>query len=308
VTPPASVSAADNLRAAGMVALTMSFFAVSDTLVKTLFDRLPVGQVLGLRGSLIVLMLLGFLLVRRRRLVLAHLVDRIALLRALSEVAVAYAFFKSLQLMPLADATVLLFAAPIIMTMASTLLLGEKVGPRRWTAVLVGFFGVVLVAGPGNATIGWTALLPLAAAFMVAGRDLITRYVPPGHDSTTVALTTAIAVTIGGWLSLPMGGLGLAGAWAWPTLQEWLVIAASSLLIGIAYNTVVIGYRLGEASFLAPFRYTSIPLAILLSWTVFGDVPSFPMLAGALIITASGIFIFVRERQLARRARLAEGG
>ncbi len=306
MTPPPAVSAADNLRAAGLVALTMAFFAVSDTLVKTLFDRLPVGQVLALRGSLIVLMLLGFLLVRRRRLVLAQLVDRIAILRAASEVAVAYAFFKSLQLMPLADATVLLFAAPIIMTVASSLFMGERVGPRRWTAVLVGFLGVVLVAGPGNQALGWTALLPLAAAFLVAGRDLITRYVPQGHDSTTVALTTAIAVTIGGWLSLPMGGLGLAGAWAWPTGAEWLVIAASSFLIGIAYNTVVSGYRLGEASFLAPFRYTSIPLAILLSWTVFGDVPSPVMLLGALIITASGIFIFVRERQLARRARLAE--
>jgi drug/metabolite transporter (DMT)-like permease len=307
VTPPGAASAADNLRAAGMVALTMSFFAISDTLVKTLFDRLPVGQVLGLRGSLIMLLLLAILAVRRRRLVLAHLVDRIAMLRALSEIAVAFAFFKSLQLMPLADATVLLFAAPIIMTVASTLLLGEKVGPRRWTAVLLGFLGVLLVAGPGGGTLGWTALLPLAAAVLVAGRDLITRYVPPGHDSTTVALTTAIAVTIGGWLSLPMGALGLAGAWVWPTLQEWLVITSSAIIIGIAYNTVVIGYRLGEASFLAPFRYTSIPLAILLSWTVFGDVPSVTMLAGASIITASGIFIFVRERQLARRAQLAEG-
>jgi drug/metabolite transporter (DMT)-like permease len=305
---PAAVSAADNLRAAGMVAMTMAFFAVSDTLVKTLFDRLSVGQVLALRGSMIVLMLLGFLLFRRRRLVLAQLLDRIALLRAGFEVAVAFAFFKSLELMPLADATVLLFAAPIIMTLASTLFMGEKVGPRRWTAVLLGFLGVVLVAGPGNQALGWTALLPLAAAFLVAGRDLITRYVPQGHDSTTVALTTAITVTIGGWLSLPMGELGLAGAWVWPNSEEWQVIAGSAFLIGIAYNAVVTGYRIGEASFLAPFRYTSIPLAILLSWTVFGDMPSPVMLLGSFIITASGVFIFVRERQLARRAQVAAGG
>ena len=300
-----AVPANDNLRAAGMVALTMAFFAVSDTLVKTLFERVPVGEVIALRGSLITILLLGFLLVRRRRLVLAQLLDRIALVRALLEIAVAFAFFKSLQLMPLADATVLLFAAPIIMTVASTLLLGEKVGPRRWTAVLAGFFGVVLVAGPGNETLGIVALLPLTAAFLVAGRDLITRFVPPGHDSTTVALTTAIAVTIGGWLSLPAGMAGLAGGWVWPIAVEWLVIGASALLIGIAYNTVVIGYRLGEASFLAPFRYTSIPLAILLSWTVFGDVPSPVMLLGALIVTGSGIFIFARERQLAKRALTA---
>jgi len=306
VTP--TVSAADNLRAAGMVALTMSLFAVSDALVKTLFDRLPVGEVVALRGLLITGLLVSFLVVRHRRLILRHLLDRIALARALIEVFVAFAFFKSLALMPLADATVILFGSPIIMTVAAALFLGEQVGPRRWTAVIIGFVGVVLVAGPGNQAIGWAALLPLSAAVMVAVRDLITRFVPKTHDSTTVALTTAIAVSIGGWLSLPMGTIGLAGAWLWPTLGEWLTIAASALLIGTAYNTVVIGYRLGEASFLAPFRYSSIPLAILLSWTVFGDVPSPIMLTGALIIAGSGIFIFTRERQLARRAELAEGG
>jgi drug/metabolite transporter (DMT)-like permease len=307
MTPPA-VSAADNLRAAGLIALTMSLFAISDTLVKTLFDRLPVGEVIALRGLLITILLLAFLHFRRRRPVLGQLLDRIAVLRGLIEVAVAFAFFKSLELMPLADATVLLFAAPIIMTVAASLLLGETVGPRRWTAVLVGFGGVVLVAGPGNTTIGWAALLPLTAAFLVAGRDLITRWVPTTHDSTTVALTTALAVTIGGWLTLPLGTSGIAGAWVWPTTAEWLVIGSSSLLIGTAYNTVVIGYRLGEASFLAPFRYTSIPLAIALSWTVFGDVPSPLMLTGAVIVTGSGIFIFTRERQLAKRAQLADGG
>ena len=302
------VSAADNLRAAGMVALTMSLFAVSDALVKTLFDRLPVGEVVALRGLLITGLLVSFLVVRHRRLILRHLLDRIALARALIEVFVAFAFFKSLALMPLADATVILFGSPIIMTVAASLFLGEKVGPRRWTAVIIGFVGVILVAGPGNQAIGWAALLPLSAAVMVAVRDLITRFVPKGHDSTTVALTTAIAVSIGGWLSLPMGTIGLAGPWLWPTPGEWLTIAASAILIGTAYNTVVIGYRLGEASFLAPFRYSSIPLAILLSWTVFGDVPSAAMLLGALIISGSGIFIFTRERQLARRAQLADAG
>jgi drug/metabolite transporter (DMT)-like permease len=304
--PPPAVPAADNLRAAGLIALTMSLFAISDTLVKTLFDRLPVGEVIALRGAMIALLLLGFLAIRRRRLVIGQLFDRIAVLRALIEVGVAFAFFKSLALMPLADATVILFGSPIIMTVAAALFLGEKVGPRRWTAVLIGFLGVVLVAGPGNQTIGWAAILPLSAAVLVAVRDLITRFVPKTHDSTTVAMTTAIAVSLGGWLSLPLGSIGLAGTWLWPTMGEWLVIALSAVLIGIAYNTVVIGYRLGEASFLAPFRYTSIPLAILLSWSVFGDVPSLAMLTGALIISVSGIFIFARERQLARRAQLAD--
>lgn len=307
MNPFPAVSASDNLKAAGLVSLTMSLFAISDALVKSLFERLAVGQVLGLRGLCITCLLIAFIALRGRRLIIAEMLDRIALTRAALEIAVAFAFFKSLQLMPLADATVLLFAAPIIMTVASTVFLGEKVGPRRWAAILVGFGGVVLVAGPGNQTIGLTALLPLTAAFLVAIRDLITRFIPPTHDSTTVALTTALAVTIGGGLSLPAGELGLTAPWLLPTAGEWTIILLSAAIIGIAYNTVVIGYRLGEISFLAPFRYTSIPLAILLSWTVFGDVPSLAMLSGALIITGSGIYIFTRESRLAKRTQLADG-
>lgn len=304
--PLPTVQASDNFKAAGLVGLTMSLFAISDTLIKSLFDRLAVGQVLGLRGLFITCLLLAFIAVRGRRLIIKEMLDRVTFSRAVLEIAVALTFFKSLQVMPLADATVLLFAAPIIMTLASTLFLGEKVGPRRWTAILVGFGGVVLVAGPGNQTIGLTALWPLTSAVLVAIRDLITRLIPPTHDSTTVALTTALAVTVGGWLTLPAGGLGIADPWLMPTAGEWALILLSSAIIGVAYNTVVIGYRLGEVSFLAPFRYTSIPLAILLSWTVFSDVPSAAMLIGALIITGSGIFIFTRERQLAKRAQLAK--
>lgn len=304
---PSPPSASDNFRAAALVAFTMSLFAVSDAAVKSLFDRLPVGEVMGLRGILITGLLLAALWVRRQRLAPAQLLDRIALLRAAVEVVVAYLFFMSLAVMPLADATVLLFAAPIIMTVMAALFMREKVGPRRWTAVITGFLGVVLVAGPGNEALGLEALLPLACAFFVSIRDIVTRFVPKTHDSTTVALTTALAVMLGGCLSLPLGAAGLAPAWLSPSLGEWTALSASAILIGIGYVTAVTAYRLGETSFLAPFRYAAVPLAIFLSWSIFGDVPSPLMLLGALIITGSGIFIFTRERQLARRARLADG-
>jgi len=129
----------------------------------------------------------------------------------------------------------------------------------------------------------------------------------PAEPEAPFVANPTIAVTLGGWLSLPAGALGIAHAWQPPTPAEWGIVFLSALIIGTAYNTVVIGYRLGETSFLAPFRYSAIPLAILLSWTVFGDVPSPLMLTGALIVTGSGIFIFTRERQLAKRAQTAAG-
>jgi S-adenosylmethionine uptake transporter len=302
------VSTGENLRAAGLVCLVTALFAVSDTVMKHLFQTVPVGQVMGLRGILICLLLLAVLVLRRRRFVWAHAASPVSLARAILEVAISLSFFMSLLLMPLADATVLLFAAPIIMTVMATLFLGEQVGVRRWSAVLVGFLGVLLVAGPTNRTLGVEAVFPLLAATLVAIRDVITRYVPLEHDSTTVALTTAIAVSLAGCLSLPLGWTGLIAPWVWPGLADLVKIAVGAVLIATAYIAVVAAYRLGEMSFLAPFRYSSIPLVVLLSWTVFGDRPTPSMLVGAAIITFSGIFIFTRERQLARRAQAAGPG
>ncbi len=308
MSPARIVSTSDNLRAAGLVCFVTALFALSDTVMKHLFQTVPVGQVMGLRGVLICLLLFAVLVVRRRRFVRAHALSLVSLARAGLEVAISLSFFMSLLMMPLADATVLLFAAPIIMTVMATLFLGEKVGVRRWSAVLVGFLGVLLVAGPTNRALGVESLLPLLSATLVAIRDVITRYVPIDHDSTTVALTTAVAVSLAGCLSLPLAWSGLVAPWVWPDPVDAAKIVVGAVLIATAYIAVVAAYRLGEMSFLAPFRYSSIPLVLLLSWSVFGDRPTPSMLVGAAIITASGIFIFTRERQLARRARLAGQG
>ncbi len=307
MSPARIVAMRDNLRAAGLVCLVTALFAVSDTILKHLFERVPVGQVMGLRGVLICVLLLLALLIRRRRFVPEHAFSPVSLARAAIEIALSLSFFLSLRIMPLADATVLLFAAPIIMTLMATLFLGEKVGAPRWIAVLTGFLGVLLVAGPTNRALGTEALLPLLAATLVAIRDVITRYVPAEHDSTTVALTTAIAVSIAGCLSLPLGWTGLIEPWVAPGPADMAQIALSATLIAAAYTAVVAAYRLGETSFLAPFRYSSIPLVVLLSWSVFGDRPTLSMLVGTVVISLSGMFIFTRERQQARRTRLAGG-
>jgi drug/metabolite transporter (DMT)-like permease len=302
--PPSS---SDNMRAAALMSFTMALFATNDMLVKLLLGSLPPGQIMALRNLLVVGILTGFLVLRHRRVVLAHIFDRIALARGVIEVAITFSFFISLQLMPLADAAVLTFAAPIIMTAGVAIMGTEKVGPRRWAAVIAGFCGVVLVAGPSSATLGPAALLPLFTACLVAARDLITRLVPKTHDSTSVAMTTAGAVALGGLLSLPLGAIGVGQPWAMPSGFGILVIIAMAVLVSASYTTLVISFRMGEMSLLAAFRYTAIPVSIMWSWTVFGDVPSATMLMGASIIVGSGIFIFTRERQLARRAKLADG-
>jgi drug/metabolite transporter (DMT)-like permease len=285
----------ESYRAAGLVVLTMALFAVSDAVLKLLLGRLPIGELMFLRGVLVCLLILSWLLVREALPRRVQLLERVNLARALIELGVAAAFFAALRNLPLANATTLIFASPIIMTLLATVLLKERVGLRRWSAVIVGFLGVLIVAAPTAEGWSMAAVSGLLAAVLVAVRDLITRFIPPEIGAGAAALTTAATVTLGGALTLPF-------AWVPPEPRELLLIAASSLLIAVAYATIVMAFRRGELSFVAPFRYVSIPLSVVLGWLVFGDVPSWNMLLGAAIVAGSGVFIFHRERALARRA------
>jgi drug/metabolite transporter (DMT)-like permease len=285
---------ATNMRAAGLMSLTMALFCVSDAILKGLFQRLPIGEVMALRGAAVILVILAVQGARGRLPPVAACLDRTTVVRALVELAVATAFFLALREIPLANATTLIFASPILMTALATVVLGETVGLRRWSAVIVGFLGVLLVTSPGAE--GWqpAALWALLAAFLVAIRDLMTRFIPSHVDAGAVALTTAAVVTAGGLTTLPF-------AWLTPTASELALIGIGALLIATAYATIVMTFRMGEMSFVAPFRYVSIPLAMLVGWLGFGDVPGWNMLAGAAVIVASGLFIFHRERRHAAR-------
>jgi drug/metabolite transporter (DMT)-like permease len=288
------ISLRQNLRAAGMLSLTMALFCCGDTLSKLILQRLPVGELTFIRGVLVCLLILAVQLARGQGRRLGTGLERTTLLRALVEAGVVLAFFSALRSLPVANATTLMFTSPIVMTGLVAFVLKEPVGPRRWAAVIVGFLGVLLVASPSRE--GWNpaALFALLGAFLVAVRDLMTRFIPGSVDPGSVALTTSVVVTI---LSAPSVLLG----WVVPQPRDLALIAAAAVLLAIAYSTIVLAFRGGETSFIAPFRYLSIPLAILLGWLVFGDVPRWNMLAGAAVIIGSGAFIFYRERAVARR-------
>jgi drug/metabolite transporter (DMT)-like permease len=284
-----------NLRAAGMLSLTMALFCTGDTVSKVVLERLPVGELTFLRGAVVCLL---FLLLQARRGAwsgLARALERTTLLRALLEAGVVLAFYSALASLPVANATTLMFASPIIMTGLVAFVLKEKVGPRRWVAVVVGFMGVLLVASPGRE--GWNpaALFALLGAFLVAGRDLMTRHIPARIEPGAIALVTSAVVTLA---AAPSALLG----WVVPGALDTALIVLAGGLLAVAYATIVLAFRGGEASFIAPFRYVSIPLAMVLGWLVFGDVPRWNMLAGAGVIVAAGAFIFARERAVARRS------
>lgn len=283
-----------NVEGAAWLVLTMTLFGLSDTAVKAIVGSLPVGEVMALRGAMIVPLLLAAALVTTGRPRWADLVERRNLVRAVLEIAIASCYFTALRHLPLAQAVTIVFASPIIMTVLAALWLGETVGPWRWSAVLVGFVGVVLIVQPTGDAPGWATLLAATAAVLVSVRDLMTRSVPRHLPPTTLALTTAIVVAVAGGLTLPF-------AWVIPSPRELALIGVSAALIAVAYVTIVVAYRLGEASFVAPFRYTEVPLTMLLGILVFAERPTGRMLLGTVIVVGAGLVIFVRERRLTRR-------
>lgn len=283
------MTASQNLRAAAFMVAAVAFFAINDVFVKLLSEHLPIGQIMGVRG--LAVMALMVVLLPRLGLPLGR-PDKVALLRGLSEVTVTATFLSALKFLPIADTYTLYFAAPILLTAAAALVLGEHVGPRRWIAVGVGFAGVLVALG---APASWTApaLLAVAAACLSVVRDILTRKVPPHVGSGTVALATAGAVTLGGFTTLPFGWEPIG----WGQLLL-LLLAAFGAMGG--YLGFVTALRMGDVGFVAAFRYSAIPITMLLGLLVWGDLPGLRMATGAAVIVASGLYILAGERKRAR--------
>lgn len=285
----------DNLRAAGILVATMVLGVTSDAILKAVFARLPVGEVAFLRGVVVCGALLLFLRLRRRLPPLRDALQPLVLARGGLELAGALAFFMALRALPLATAVTLVFASPLISIGLAACVLRETVETRRWAAALCGFGGVLLIVRPSPTAFDAAVLWPLLTALLMSLRDLLTRLVPPRLGSGGIALTAAAVVTLGGLATLPF-------AWVTPDARELGLIALGGLLVAVTYQTLVTAFRIGDMSFLAPFRYVSIPLSALLGWLAFGDRPGWHLWAGAAVIVASGGYIFHRERRQARTA------
>jgi S-adenosylmethionine uptake transporter len=285
-------TAAHNLRAASLMIVAMASFCINDAFMKTLATRAPIGQLMTLRGVIVVLLMLALL--PRLGLRIGR-PDRFTFLRALGELGVTLAFLTALTTLPLADTYTLYFASPILLTAAAALMLGERVGPRRWAAVLVGFLGVLVVLGlPAQWQLA--SLLALAAAAISVARDICTRKISPEVGSGTAALATAVCVTLGGAVT------ALGGTWVPLDGIDATLCALAALGAAGGYVAFVAALRMGDLSFVAIFRYSAIPLAMLLGFAFWGDVPTLQMLTGAALIMGSGLFILWRERRLARTA------
>ena len=270
----------ENLRGIALMTLAMAAFALEDVFIKALAETLSLGQILlmlGAGGTLV----FGALALRQRAPIGAALRRRAVWLRNLGEVLGTRFFVTALSLMPLSTLATILQAAPLIVTLGAALFLGAPVGWRRWSAIGVGFAGVLLIIRPGLDAFEPVALIALAATICLALRDLATRAVPPETSSTVLA-----------GLGLVPTGQGLVR----PAPADWALFAGAFVSALIAYAAITNAMRVGDVATVTPFRYTRLLFSIALGMAVFGERPDSATLAGAAIILAAGIYTLARSR------------
>ncbi len=283
-------SLAGNRRGIAAMTLGMTLFVINDALIKFVSESLPTGQIIFLRGLLAVAITLVVAaatgVLHRARAAMAPAVA----VRALIDAVATFVYLIALFNMPIGNITAINLASPLILTALAVVVLGEQVGWRRWSAVAVGFLGVLLVVQPR--TEGFTAfsILALVATGLHAARDMVTRRIDPAVPSLIVTLSTAAAVTVCALAVSLVEGWQPVG-----TLHAGLLVAASLFLTG-GYFLAIDAMRHGEMSVVAPFRYTGLLVALASGYLVWGEIPNALASAGIVLLISSGLYILQRER------------
>ncbi len=270
---------------------------LNDTVAKLLTDTWPVGQIMALRGAAILMAIIAVLRIRRRTGALRIQNTAAMAVRAGSITAATFTFLTSLALMPLADAMAIVFISPVLSTLLAIVLLREQVGIWRWTAMAVGFLGVLIALNPGGLlsgeaqSYGWrVAMLPLVTALLTAIRDVSSRRLVSGDDSMAIMFYTVLCVTLAG-LATAFGG-----DWRMPSGVDIALLLVGAGFMFSAYFFQIESFRFAPVNLVAPFRYVSLIFATLLGFLIWQHVPSWNMALGSLVIVASGLVIWWRER------------
>ncbi len=278
-------------------------FTLMAVVGRSLGGEIPVGEVVFFRASFAFLPLIAWMLLCR--IPLRSLKTRHPLLharRAATGVFAMFTYFGALMYLPVADLTAIGFASPLIVVVLAASLLGERVGAYRWSAVGVGFAGVLVMLLPhisGQVASGIGVLLAVANAVLVAFTMIFIRSMSHSEPPLTIAFFFQLSCAV-------ISGATLAFEWVTPTLEQFVLLVTLGVLGGIGQLLMTTGYRHAAASTLANFDYAAMIWAVLLGWLVFSEIPGPEVLTGALIVVASGLFIVWRERQLGRQAAPAD--
>ena len=290
MTPP------ENLRGIGLMTGAMATFAIEDMFLKFAARTLPTGEILAITALFGCLFFAAIARTQGQRTITRAALHPWILARNAGEMVGTYAFITALAAVPLATVSAVLQAMPLAVTLGAALFMGERTGWRRWTAIALGFAGVLIVIRPGMDGFRPAALWVLVTVAGLALRDLASRAVPPDVSTSQLSAWGTAAVTVLGLAMMPFQTAVLPDLWqaamltgtvTFGTMGYWLITAAS---------------RTGEVSVVSPFRYARLIFSITIGTLVFAEYPDRMTLIGAAIIITSGLYAFARERALSRTA------
>ncbi|SDB04944.1 EamA domain-containing membrane protein RarD [Bauldia litoralis] len=277
----------------GLMVLGMFLFSVNDALGKWLVATYAVTQLLLVRSAAALAVITPVL--GRRGIVELGRMPRPVLqaVRIFVATAETACFYFAVTVLPLADAFTYYLAGPIYVTVLAVIFLKEKVGWRRWAAVLVGFIGVVIALQPGAGAFGWYALIAFVGSLFYAVLMIMTR-VLRGMSPTVMATSQMWGGLLFGVLAAPVDWVPIA------SVKDGLLLALVGVVAVVAIVCVNRSLRLAPASAVVPYQYTLIVWAVVFGYFVFDNLPSVPTMVGALLIVGSGLFIFFREQKVAK--------
>ena len=286
----------DNRRGILAMSASVVVFIFNDALIKLATETMPPLQAIGLRGVFATLWCLLAIVVRGELRHIHHLAQRSVALRGALEALAAITYLVALAYIPFAIATAINLSTPLFLAALAVLFLGEIVGWRRWTAIAVGFVGVVMVIQPQPGDVNLWTWLVVFSSLTGAMRDVIARWVPPQVPTLVVSLSSAVTLAVVGCIWATLDG------WQPMSLRGVAYVLGSSLLLAAGYQLLMISLRSrAEFSVIGSFRYASVLWALAIGYVLWGDVPNLLAIAGIAVVVGAGLYILHRER--VRRAK-----
>ncbi len=292
-----SVWRSDNIRAAGAMTLASAVFVFNDAAMKHVAESVPMMQAMAVRGVAVsfTLAVLAYATGAFKRV--GMLASPLVWARATSETIGSLGFMSALPHVPLAIATALGMATPLLLLPLAWIFLGQKIGIRRIGAIVAGFAGVLLIVRPTADGVDWWLLLAAGSVLFFALRDVATRRLPPDLPTLLIALVMSLAVTTA------TSVLAFSAGWQPMGPGEWMGVSAAALLVGTGYLLMVQAMRIGDIAMTGSFRYTAMVFAVALGWWIWGELPDLAAWCGIALILASGLYALHRERVRALNAR-----
>ena len=270
---------------------SMALFSLEDFFIKLLSQTIPASEIMLIMGVLGSIFFISMAKAAKQPIFSRDLLDRHVIIRTLGDLFGALFFVSAIVLTPLSSASAILQGTPLAVTAGAAIFLGENVGIRRWFAVAIGLLGIILIIKPGVSDFSPFSLLAVAAVICLSARDLATRAMKDTLPTLTISIYAFLALVVAGILATPF-----YGTFVWPDFRE-----TKLFLIGItsgvaAYYLLVGATRYGDASLVAPFRYSRLIFAMILSIFILGERPDLLTWLGAFVVVISGYFIVLRER------------